>query len=104
MTASASLSQPEAVVVPVPLRSIGEGANPVDERIALAMKIARGAIWEVEMRGPDTDDVRVGYSDEYFQILGVDPVQGRATPHFWLPRVHPDDAASGRANKPAAAK
>lgn len=97
MTASAFLSKPEAVAVSHSPRSVGEGANAVEPRIALAMKIARGAVWEVELRGPDPGDVRVSYSDEYFQILGVDPATGRDTPHFWLTRVHPDDVASVRA-------
>jgi PAS domain S-box-containing protein len=73
-------------------RQIEAGANFAVERLETALQIARGGVWEMDLGHRE-----ISYSDGYYRMLGVDAATGRATPHFWLHRVHPDDLEAVRA-------
>lgn len=63
-----------------------EAGSAAEERLAAALDIARGGVWEMAFAtGVLT------YSDSYYEMLGVDVAGGRAVPGFWITHVHPDD-------------
>ncbi len=55
-----------------------------EQRLRLALEGGRGCLWEWDA------DQRV-FNDAYYQLLGVDPAEGRRDPDFWRHRAHPDD-------------
>ncbi|MEK6337682.1 MAG: MASE1 domain-containing protein [Acidobacteriota bacterium] len=56
------------------------------EALRLAHKIARGGTWRWDLL---TNDVE--WSEEYYELLGLDPARVRASIAEWTARVHPED-------------
>jgi PAS domain S-box-containing protein len=54
------------------------------KRLELALEGAQGCLWEWDIG-------RGRYNDAYYELLGVDPAQGRQQRSFWIDRAHPDD-------------
>lgn len=54
--------------------------------IESALKLASVGVWEHFL-----PEDQIHYSDGFFQLVGVEPEEGRATPDFWPSRLHPDD-------------
>jgi len=53
-------------------------------RLQMALEGARGCLWEFDVE-------RQQYNDAYYELLGVDPREGRLQENFWTQRAHPDD-------------
>jgi len=59
------------------------------EALRLAHKVARGGTWQWNLI---TNDVE--WSDEYYELLGLDPKQSTASFQEWSRRIHPEDLSA----------
>ncbi len=56
------------------------------EALRLSHKVARGGTWQLNLI---TNNVE--WSEEYYELLGLDPKQSTASFQEWSRRIHPDD-------------
>ena len=66
---------------------LGQTLGLIERGIEAALELSSAGVWEV-----DLSNSTYAFSSGYFELLGVDPSQGRLHPDFWHSRAHPDDA------------
>jgi PAS domain S-box-containing protein len=57
-----------------------------EARLRLALRAAEAGVWEWDVAAD-----RTTWSDEYFELLGIDPSAVEAGTAAWLASIHPDD-------------
>jgi PAS domain S-box-containing protein len=67
-------------------RKAEESLVKSQEALKLAHKVARGGTWQKNLL---TNEVE--WSDEFYELIGLDPANVTASSEEWSRRVHPDD-------------
>ena len=73
-------------------RSTTDGLQQSKDRLAIALRASRSAVWDWDITKGDLE-----WSEEMFELFGLDPVSASASFDVWRKVLHPEDREAAEA-------